>query len=181
MKNESSGQKTVLEITHREKRTKKVIIPPKSPKIFKPRKASFLIKKFKVKSKSPSKDARVASVSLSLPSTSTSPLGRQTPEGDDSFLFAKTVSKTNLSESWKSAENLTRDTDNLSALSEVSHNRVSAEVLEKTKSLESLKSMPAYGDLIAASTTPVVILRVLFVNTSITLLTIKILLVQTIK
>ncbi|XP_064215429.1 ras-related protein Rab-32 isoform X1 [Tribolium castaneum] len=148
MKNDvPSEHKTIVEVTQ-EKRTKKVVIPPKSSNFLKPKKASLLIKKIKLKSKSPSRSPKEGPVSLSLPSTSTSPLGRQTPEGDDSLMFAKSVSESNLSESWKSAETLAKSADNSGVKAESSQNRVCVEVPERTKSLETLKDMPAYGDLI---------------------------------
>ncbi|CAH1377791.1 hypothetical protein MTP99_019203 [Tenebrio molitor] len=117
---------------------KKIIIPPKSPKLPKAKKPNFLVRKLKLKSKSPPRDPQV---SLSLPSTS---VGRQTPEGDDGFRLPKSVSETNLTESRKSAGNSAKDNEPTVE----SRRRECVEVPERAQSLEALKDMPAYGDLI---------------------------------
>jgi hypothetical protein len=117
---------------------KKIIIPPKSPKLPKAKKPNFLVRKLKLKSKSPPRDPQV---SFSLPSTS---VGRQTPEGDDGFRLPKSVSETNLTESRKSAGNSAKDNEPTVE----SRRRECVEVPERAQSLEALKDMPAYGDLI---------------------------------
>lgn len=125
-----------------EEKKKKVIVPSESPKSPKPKKHSFLKKKLKLKSKSPSRNP----VSLSLPNTS-NPTDRQTPEGDDNFPILKSVSDTNLAESWMNTEDL-KDSADKGRKGRQSGENLVCEVPEKTKSLENLTDMPAYGDLI---------------------------------
>lgn len=127
--------------TSLDEKKKKIVVPSESTKSLKPKKHSFLLKKLKLKSKSPTRN----SVSLSLPKASTA-IARQTPEGDDNFSILKSVSETNLAESWINAEDL-KDSVDKSRKRRPSEIRV-CEVPERTKSLENLKDMPAYGDLI---------------------------------
>lgn len=148
------------------KRIKKLVIPPKSPKSVKTKRINSLIRKLKLQSKSVPARAESADISK-LPSTSTqSATERQTPEGDDDDNFAltnKSASETNLQDSWKSVGNLEKAEIALSVdKSEVSVDNpelfyVSSEprkrILERTKSLESLTKMPAYGELFLDSST----------------------------
>lgn len=149
------------------KRIKKLVIPPKSPKSVKSKRINSLIRKLKLQSKSVPARAESADISK-LASTSTqSETERQTPEGDDDDNFAltnKSASETNLQDSWKSVDNLEKAGIIASSVdkSEVSVDNselfyVSSEprkrILERTKSLESLRKMPAYGELFLDSST----------------------------
>lgn len=93
------------------------------------KKPSSLMKKLKLR-------ARRNSVAEEVRTSSSEE--RRTPEGDEHL---KSASETNLTEvSWKSADNLTEESSVKSV--------ISAEVTERTKSLENLKSMPPFGELI---------------------------------
>nr|XP_023014439.1 ras-related protein Rab-33B-like [Leptinotarsa decemlineata] len=137
----------------REKREKKLVVSP----TLKSKRPSFLIKKLKLKSKSHPQEEIKDIANLPLPSTSSDE--RQTPEGDDNFILTKSASETNLQETWKSAENLAKDNTKSSAKSAVTVERnqfdLSSEQKgfpERTKSLENLNDMPAYGELIMDQT-----------------------------
>ncbi|XP_066258940.1 ras-related protein Rab-32 isoform X1 [Euwallacea similis] len=165
MKNESDPSDKPEEGTSLTKRAKKILIPPKSPKSVKLKRANFLIKKLKLKSKSASTKAEPEDISKlpSQGSKQTTPVERQTPEGDDNFVLTKSASEANLQESWNSAENLEKGSASATSIakSEVSVDNpefyVSSEprksVLERTKSLENLRKMPAYGELFLDSST----------------------------
>ncbi|XP_066158136.1 ras-related protein Rab-32 [Euwallacea fornicatus] len=165
MKNESDPSDKSEEGTSLTKRAKKILIPPKSPKSVKLKRANFLIKKLKLKSKSVPTKAESADIS-NLPSQGskqTVPVERQTPEGDDNFVLTKSASEANLQESWNSAENLDKENTSATSIpkSEISVDNpefyVSSEprksILERTKSLENLRKMPAYGELFLDSST----------------------------
>lgn len=168
MKNESeSTEKKTEEGTSLTKRAKKILIPPKSPKSAKLKRANFLIRKLRLKSKSAptrSESADIAKLPLQSTSTQSTPVERQTPEGDDNnFVLTKSASETNLQESWKSSENIEKETASVTSItkSEISFDNpefyVSSEprksIPERTKSLENLRKMPAYGELILDSST----------------------------
>ncbi|KAL3290061.1 hypothetical protein HHI36_023430 [Cryptolaemus montrouzieri] len=122
---------------------KKVIVPPKT----KSGKSNYILKKIKLKvrQKSISNTGDVSDI----PSTSSVDYltGRQTPEGDENLMFSKSASETNLSENQGASENTESQ--------EVDSEKKSVEgihaALERTKSLEAFKRMPAYGELIADS------------------------------
>ncbi|XP_050313511.1 ras-related protein Rab-32 isoform X1 [Anthonomus grandis grandis] len=166
MKNESEPtEKKQEEAVSLTKRAKKILIPPKSPKSAKLKRANFLIRKLKLKSKSAptrSESADISKLPSQGASSQSTPVERQTPEGDDNFVLTKSASETNLQESWKSSENIDKDTESASASkSEVSFDNpefyISSEprksIPERTKSLENLRKMPAYGELILDSAT----------------------------
>lgn len=145
----------------KETRVKKVVVPSKSSKLPKPKRSNFLIKKLKLKSKFTSSSASQSEIkdiaNLGLPSISSEPstIERQTPEGDDNFILTKSASETNLQETWKSVENLTKDNKKSSTKSavtvECNQFYLSSEqkgLPGRTKSLENIKDMPAYGELI---------------------------------
>lgn len=74
-------------------------------------------------------------------------------DGEDvGFSAGRSASETNLTEvSWKSAQNVEKEASGSSVRSVISaeSSQLSASTLpERTKSLENLKSMPAYGELI---------------------------------
>lgn len=108
------------------------------------RKPSFLMRKLKLRGRR----------SSAVDSTETlEKEKRATPEGDDNFSAAKSVSDPDLTEtSWKSDLKVSGDGGG-SAAAPAS----TAGFLERTKSLEDLKSaMPAFGELILdPSTVPV--------------------------
>lgn len=143
---EETNQKSGSE--RREKRFKKLVVPPKSPKPTKSKGSSFIIKKLKLKTKS-STESDHPSPSTSeqglLPSKVSPSLERQTPEGDDNFVLSKSASETNLQETWrKSVENLPEA---------VEKEKEQEKVLpEHTQSLEDLKDMLTYGELILDKT-----------------------------
>lgn len=154
-----------------EKRLKKLVVPPKSPKLAKSKRSHFLIKKLKLKSKSTTESSAsqfdvkdIANLPLPSSSSGSSSIERQTPEGDDNFILTKSASETNLQETWKSVENLTKDNAKSSTKGAVTVDcnpfYLSSEVKgppERTKSLENLKAMPAYGELILDQTVTMVI------------------------
>lgn len=158
MRNQSELSETKTEEARAlSKRIKKLIIPPKSPKSVKSKRMNSLIRKLKLQSKSVPARAESADISK-LPSTSTqSATERQTPEGDDNYALSnKSASETNLQDSWKSVDNLDKVGIKSVDKSEVSVDNpelfyVSSEprksILERTKSLENLRKMPAYGEL----------------------------------
>ncbi|CAG9759423.1 unnamed protein product [Ceutorhynchus assimilis] len=164
--NESTDKKTEGG-TSLTKRAKKILIPPKSPKSAKLKRANFLVRKLKFKSKSAPTRSESADISKLRSAASTSSqstsVERQTPEGDDNFALTKSASETNLQESWKDSENLERETAAAASItkSEISFDNpkfyVSSEprksIPERTKSLENLRKMPAYGELILDSST----------------------------
>lgn len=145
----------------KEKRSKKVTGSPKSPKAQKSKKSHFIIKKLKLKSKSISDSSTSISKAEgdSEPSKNieeTSVLERQTPEGDDNFLLTKSASENNLKESWKSIEKLAEnkggadsESAGTSEKDQVAQHQVHQ---ERTKSLENLKDMLTYGELIVDKT-----------------------------
>ncbi|ENN81134.1 hypothetical protein HUJ04_012556 [Dendroctonus ponderosae] len=162
MKNESeSPEKNLEEGTSLSKRAKKILIPPNSPKSVKTKRANFLIRKLKLKSKSVPVRAELAEIAQPSQSSSPQPAERQTPEGDENFRLAKAASETNLQDSWKSSETIEKDTTSATSFtkSEISVDYsefyVSSEprksILERAKSLENLRKMPAYGELILDS------------------------------
>lgn len=139
----------------KEKRFKKLVEPPKSPKAPKSKRSHFIIKKLKLKSKSvPDSSSRsVSSAPEDLSPPEASPesfvLEKQTSEGDDDFVLTKSVSETNLKETWRSVENLKEDIIVESAGSGEKDQLVLQKVLpERTKSLDNLKDMLTYGELI---------------------------------
>lgn len=146
----------------KEKRLKKIASPPKSPKSSKKSKKShFIIKKLKLKSKSVSESSPRASAAegdlvLVKSSESSSVLERQTPEGDDNFILTKSASETNLKETWRSGQNLADDTEKVVAesagTSETDQAAQQKVFPERTKSLENLKDMLTYGELILDKT-----------------------------
>ncbi|KAG5871983.1 hypothetical protein JTB14_025735 [Gonioctena quinquepunctata] len=146
--NESGEQNETGE--QKEKLAKKLVVSPK----LKSKRPSFLIKKLRLKSKSiPCREEIKDIANLPLPSTSSDE--RQTPEGDDNFILTKSASETNLQESWKSAENLAKDNAKSPSESAVTvecnqFDSTSEQkgLPERTKSLENLNDMPAYGELI---------------------------------
>lgn len=81
------------------------------------------------------------------PSTSAtfSRVERQTPQGDENLTLAKSASDTNLADTAKDtpSNSPSRDKYALSAAS-----LTTPRVIERTKSLENVQKMPAYGDLI---------------------------------
>lgn len=173
MKTESDFEETktvdVSEDT-KEKRTKKKIQSSESQGKTKIKKSGSLIKRFKLKSKNATSSSAPESEPSDDPQPTTSeaePVERQTPEGDDSLPVGKAVSETNLTEtSWKSAETLTKE-DNPKSTSVVnvqsSQYQITISELDKitshpqrTKSLENLKAMPAFGDLIVDPNTGMV-------------------------
>lgn len=102
-----------------------------TPDLHRKKKPPSLMKKLKLRT-------RKSSIVEDLPRTSSSE-ERRTPEGDDDHL--NSASETNLTEvSWKSADNLTEESTVKSV--------ISTEVVERTKSLENLKAMPPFGELI---------------------------------
>ncbi|XP_060537269.1 ras-related protein Rab-32 isoform X1 [Cylas formicarius] len=146
------------------KRVKKVVLPPKSPKSVKLKRAASLIKKLKLKSKNPSGNNHPDTASdipqFPLPATSSvedsDPTERQTPEGVENFVLTKSASEANLKETWKSSERLDQDglrlpsTQSAIAVENTDFfSNPDKKVLpERTKSLDNLKTMPAYGELI---------------------------------
>ncbi|KAJ8974285.1 hypothetical protein NQ317_013174 [Molorchus minor] len=132
----------------------------KSPKSTKLKRSYSLIKKLKLKSKlnpitAPQTEGDTAN--SAQPSTSSEPasIERQTPEGDDNFILTKSASDTNLQETWKTVENLMKDNKNTSIKSAAAIEsnqfylgKEQTSLPERTKSLENLKDMPAYGELI---------------------------------
>lgn len=144
----------------REKEVKKVVVPPKSPKLSKLKRSHFLIKKLKLKTKftpSSASQSEITDIANLGPrsNSSSSTIERQTPEGDDNFILTKSASETNLQETWKSVENLTKDNKKSSTKSavtvECNQFYLSSEqkgLPERAKSLENIKDMPAYGELI---------------------------------
>lgn len=161
MRNQSElSENKTEEATALTKRVKKLVIPPKSPQSVKSKRMNSLIRKLKLQSKSV-----VARTESAVPSTSSqSATERQTPIGDDDnfTLSNKSASETNLQDSWKSVDNLEKVGVASVDKSEVSVDNpdlfyVSSEprksILERTKSLESLRKMPAYGDLFLDSST----------------------------
>lgn len=166
MKNESeSPEKNSEEGTSLTKRTKKILIPPNSPKSVETKRANFSIRKLKLKSKSVPVRAELE-VAQPTQNISPQPVERQTPEGGDQFRLAKSASETNLQDSWKSSEDIEKDTASATSItkSQISIDNpefcVSSEprksILERAKSLENLRKMPAYGELILDSAALVV-------------------------
>ena len=142
-----SEQKTIVKVGHIEKRRKKIVVPPQYLKMSDNTHHKLFVEKLKSRPFTPARSPRGAQIHLSLPETSSSAFGRVTPEGDGSFIFPKSVSEIDL---WRSGEK----TDLL-----VSQKRV---VLRRILSFESLKDMPAYGDVIVdkfAEEGPVMIAR----------------------
>lgn len=155
--------------TQEEKHPKKKLRSGESSSKSKVKKSSSLIKRFKLKGKSASSSEGTHEseaayeepqpVSLAQQEQEIAPVERQTPEGDDSNPVEKAASETNLTEtSWKSAENLSKE-DNVKSTSvinvQTSEYRLSVGEIEKhpalpqrTKSLENIKGMPAFGELI---------------------------------
>lgn len=157
----------------REKRVKKVVVPPKSPKL--PKRSHFLIKKLKLKTKfAASGDSQpeiedIANLEPPSNSSGSSTIERQTPEGDDNFILTKSASETNLQETWKTVENLTKDNKKSSTKSAVTveYNQfyLSTEqkgLSERAKSLVNIKDMPAYGELILDQTPSTVIYNIYY-------------------
>lgn len=156
---EASNQKSGSE--RKEKRLKKIASPPKSPKS-KSKKSQSIIKKLKLKSKSVSERTSPRAVAaegdlvLQKNLGSSSLLERQTPEGDDNFALTKSASETNLKETWRSAQNLADDSGKEVAesagTSETDKSEKQKVFPERTKSLENLKDMLTYGELILDKT-----------------------------
>lgn len=153
---ESNSQKSGSE--SKEKRLKKSSEHPKSPKTPKTKKSHFIIKKLKLKSKSvtesssPTASRTGGDQTSSKGSSATSTLERQTPEGDDNFVLTKSASETNLQETWRSAENFAEITETLAAESAKTSEKVQSEekciIPDRTKSLDNLKAMVTYGELL---------------------------------
>nr|CAI5850939.1 unnamed protein product [Callosobruchus analis] len=130
---------------------KKPVIP-KSPKLPKIKRSAFLIKKLKPKPKI--KNTLTLAVRGTPDIPYLAPIERQTPEGDDNFILTKSVSETNLQGTWK-VDHLRKDSVDQSSDQSVSKVERSKGILdpedgppERAKSLENLKDMPAYGELI---------------------------------
>lgn len=154
---ETNSQKSGID--RKEKSLKKIVVPPKSPKGSKSKKPNFLIKKLKLKSKSiPESSSTSVSQKRSdcIPPTNLpggSVLERQTPEGGDTFILTKSASETNLKETWRSAEHLEDQTEGQlatgnSSTGETGQFEQQKILPERTKSLENLKGMVTYGELI---------------------------------
>lgn len=119
------------------------------------KKSSSLIKRFKLRTRSASASVQEAEKVEEPSSSVENTVERQTPEGDDSLPIEKAASDTNLTEnSWKSAETLTREdipksTSVINIQSYQYQVTISEDALpQRTKSLEDIKGMPAFGDLI---------------------------------
>ncbi|KAJ8970052.1 hypothetical protein NQ314_001481 [Rhamnusium bicolor] len=75
--------------------------------------------KFTPSSSSQSEIKDIANLAFPSISSNSSPVERQTPEGDDNFILTKSASETNLQETWKSVEILTKDNKKSSTKSAV--------------------------------------------------------------
>lgn len=107
-------------------------------------KANYILKKIKLK-------VRQGAISGKLPSTSSVDFsgGRQTPEGDENLMISKSASDTTLSELQTVPENEVK-----TEFSEgEKKNEESVHAFERARSLEIIKRMPAYGELIADAPT----------------------------
>lgn len=159
---ETSSQKSGTE--RKRKTLKKLVLSPNSSKS---KKSSSIIKKLKFKSKSALESC---SSSTSEPgenktvvesSIGSSLFERQNPEGDDSFLLAKSASETNLQEtrqSLSSTENTEKTATDSACHSEKDKFKEQKISVERTKSLENLKDMLTYGELIMDKAVETVIL-----------------------
>lgn len=136
-------------------------------KSLKSRRPSFLMKKLKLRGRRSSVAEEVLTGAETSPEQQISPeeTERKTPEGTDSFAAVKSSSEINLTEvSWKSADNLTEDSERSSVRSVITTEISRVSVLEgvglpeRTKSLENLKSMPAFGELIVDQAATMVIM-----------------------
>ncbi|KAK9889425.1 hypothetical protein WA026_004695 [Henosepilachna vigintioctopunctata] len=116
-----------------------------APAKLKSGKTNYILKKIKLKVR---QSAATGSGNVSAPSTSSVDLttGRQTPEGGENLMFSKSASETNLSESQIVSDN--SGDKRFVECEEDSADGVHA-TLERTKSLEIIKSMPAYGEFIS--------------------------------
>ncbi|XP_045481399.1 ras-related protein Rab-32 isoform X1 [Harmonia axyridis] len=109
------------------------------PPIEKNAKAKYILKKIKLKVRQGAFSEKISE----LPSTSSA--DRQTPEGDENLMFSKSASETNLSES----QTVTSNGNDAKLNVEENKNVDGLHAFERAKSLETIKRMPAYGELIA--------------------------------
>lgn len=128
--------------------------PVKQPKQQKPKRRHFL-KKLKLK-KGASTCSEPDPATIPLPGTSSDSsagVERQTPEGDESYKLTKSASENNLAESWACNEGSKSDKRSTENVIAKASQFGSADYKGRTKSLENIRKMTAYGELIVDAST----------------------------